>query len=53
MYAGVPPPAVTVALPVAPPLHLTGVLVVDAVRTGGCVIVAVAVITVLLKTQVI
>ena len=44
MYAGVPPPAVTAAVPVFPPLHK---ILVDAemvaVNKGGCVIVTVAV----------
>ena len=45
VYAGVPPPAVTVALPLLPPLHVTGEeAVITAVNTGGCVIVVDAVI---------
>jgi hypothetical protein len=44
VYGTVPPPAVTVAPPVAPPLHLTLVVeLIEAVRTVGCVIVTAAV----------
>ena len=42
VYGDTPPPAVTVALPVLPPLHNTGVDVALAVSNGGCVMVTVA-----------
>src|SRR5688572_30292071 len=43
-YAGVPPPAVAVALPVFPPKQRTGVMVAETVSNVGCVIVTVAVL---------
>jgi hypothetical protein len=43
VYGEVPPFAVTVAVAVEPPKHVTSVLTVVAASTGGCVIVTLVV----------
>jgi hypothetical protein len=45
VYVGVPPEAVTDAVPVEPPLQSTGVVEVVAVTAVGCVMLNVLVIT--------